>query len=67
MIWQWTTIQEEGGGGHNAGLSGGGQHNERGDGNVVASVAMPSERKTMRRIREHGRRIGDVLLDLLWG
>jgi hypothetical protein len=42
-IWRWMTRQEEGGEGHDAGLLGGGQHNERGDGNIVASVAVHLE------------------------
>ncbi len=33
-IWRWTTRQEEGSGGHDAGLLGGGRRNERGDGRV---------------------------------
>jgi hypothetical protein len=56
-VWHWTTRQEEGGGGHNTGLSGGGRHTERGDGNIIASVDVPLEWKTMRRIRKQGRRV----------
>jgi hypothetical protein len=56
-IQQWMTQQKERGGGHNAGLLGGGQHNKRGDGNVVASVPMPLEWKTTRRIGKWGRRV----------
>jgi hypothetical protein len=56
-IWRWMMRQEEGGGQHGAGLSGGGQHNERGAGNVVASVAVHLEWKTMRRTGKQRRRV----------
>ncbi len=42
-IWWWMMRQEKGGDGHNTRLLGSGQHNKRGDDNVVASVAVHLE------------------------
>ncbi len=56
-IWRRTMRQEEGGGGHDAGLSGGGRHNERGDSEVAASVTVHLEWKRTRGIGKQGRRI----------
>jgi hypothetical protein len=55
--WRWMTRQEEGGGGHNTGLSGGGRHSKRGEGKIVTSVAVHLEWKTTRGIGKQGRRV----------